>query len=546
MKLIDAVNREAKRRRGDPMIFLSHSQDPKRNPLTYDQKIKWAKKSTKFPKSIIKSRAINLFEVLQDVYDKGYTDLVIVVGADRIPEFKALSGKYNGVKARHGFYNFDRIDVVSAGDRDPDAEGVEGMSASKMRAAVMQDDFESFRMGVSPKLSDRDVELYYQDLKDGMNLREWTAFKDFIQEKWVMTTKTAHGDKTVEIFKNPTSREIASIPSYGSMKAVRAVVDNKGDFYAFDINLLHSRAVQVLDLPTNVGATARIIVSWDDRKIRPSSTDSPMAMGYYLPKSKWVQQNLKGFDALVEELEEEWFTTGQSYGRTYEVFKNPSSKELRDIESFRNESVVRAIIVPNGDIFVFDVDFLHEEGLHVIEAEFGKHFLKKAKIVLNFKDQMISLSSADNADNVIPYLKKSRWIQRNCKGWFFTGMDKGWKKQISFIIEENDIYEKAEYNGKKVTLNKPFRTSGESKKFAVYAKNDKGNVVMVRFGDPNMEIKRDDDARRKSFRARHNCADPGPKWKARYWSCKMWEKGKSVSDITDQLQSIAQSVISDS
>ena len=77
-------------------------------------------------------------------------------------------------------------------------------------------------------------------------------------------------------------------------------------------------------------------------------------------------------------------------------------------------------------------------------------------------------------------------------------------------------------------LNKPFRTPKGPKKFSVYVKNEKGNVVKVNFGDPNMEIKRDDPARRKSFRARHNCDNPGPKWKARYWSCKQWRAGKKV------------------
>jgi hypothetical protein len=87
------------------------------------------------------------------------------------------------------------------------------------------------------------------------------------------------------------------------------------------------------------------------------------------------------------------------------------------------------------------------------------------------------------------------------------------------------------------TLNKPFRTPKGPKKFGVYVKNDKGNVVLVRFGDPNMEIKRDDPNRRKNFRARHQCdSNPGPKWKARYWSCKMWEKGKSVTEYTKGLE----------
>lgn len=83
----------------------------------------------------------------------------------------------------------------------------------------------------------------------------------------------------------------------------------------------------------------------------------------------------------------------------------------------------------------------------------------------------------------------------------------------------------------KKALNKPFRTPKGPKKFSVYVKNDKGNIVKVNFGDPNMEIKRDDPARRKSFRARHKCdTNPGPRWKAKYWSCKFWETKKGVSD----------------
>ena len=96
------------------------------------------------------------------------------------------------------------------------------------------------------------------------------------------------------------------------------------------------------------------------------------------------------------------------------------------------------------------------------------------------------------------------------------------------IISE-ESWAAEENKGKK--LNKPFRTSGGPKKFSVYVKNEKGNVVKVNFGDPNMEIKRDDPARRKSFRARHNCDNPGPKTKAKYWSCKMWSK-KSVTNVT--------------
>jgi hypothetical protein len=105
------------------------------------------------------------------------------------------------------------------------------------------------------------------------------------------------------------------------------------------------------------------------------------------------------------------------------------------------------------------------------------------------------------------------------------------KNDFVEILEDVEYETLNEEKETKKVLNKIHR--GGSKKFYVYVKNDKGNVVKVSFGDKNMEIKRDDPNRRKNFRARHNCGNPGPKWKARYWACKTWEKGKSVSSLTE-------------
>ena len=97
-----------------------------------------------------------------------------------------------------------------------------------------------------------------------------------------------------------------------------------------------------------------------------------------------------------------------------------------------------------------------------------------------------------------------------------------------YFVSEKEVM--ASEKKKNVKLNKPFRTPGGPKKFSVYVKNEKGNIVKVNFGSPDMEIKRDDPNRRKNFRARHNCDNPGSKTKARYWSCRNWEAGRSVSD----------------
>lgn len=112
--------------------------------------------------------------------------------------------------------------------------------------------------------------------------------------------------------------------------------------------------------------------------------------------------------------------------------------------------------------------------------------------------------------------------------------------ETEYTLNEDDItcykeIEEAEYKGRKVKLNKPMK--GDVKKYKVYVKNKKGNVVKVNFGDPNMEIKRDNPERRKSFRARHNCDNPGPKDKARYWSCKFWSN-KNVSDLLKEKELI--------
>ena len=89
-------------------------------------------------------------------------------------------------------------------------------------------------------------------------------------------------------------------------------------------------------------------------------------------------------------------------------------------------------------------------------------------------------------------------------------------------IKKKEKVEEAEYKGRKVKLGKPFYTPGGPRKRAVYVRNDKGNVVKVGFGEPGMKIKKNNPERRRSFRARHNCDNPGPRWKARYWSCKAW------------------------
>jgi len=163
-------------------IYASQSQDAKKNPLQYKEKIGVMRKM--FPKhgrNIIEdSSAKTVLHIASKLHDKGFTLLKMIVGSDRISEFNKLLKQYNGVKGRHGYYNFkDGIEIISAGERDPDATGVSGMSASKMRAAVVEGDFKSFTEGL-PKEYGEDMTLFNL-LRKRMGLKEATSFRKHIQ-----------------------------------------------------------------------------------------------------------------------------------------------------------------------------------------------------------------------------------------------------------------------------------------------------------------------------------------------------------------------------
>ena len=170
--LIKAVESVARSEGGDYLIFPSHTQDARKNPLTQSKKIKYMKKM--FPgykRNIVTSTSKEPLEIAVELYDKKYTKLVMVVGSDRVREFQSLLDKYNGEKnKKHGFYDFDKIEVVSAGERDPDAEGATGMSASKMREAAVKGDFQTFRLGIPTSLSDADTKKMLNDIRKAMRL----------------------------------------------------------------------------------------------------------------------------------------------------------------------------------------------------------------------------------------------------------------------------------------------------------------------------------------------------------------------------------------
>ncbi len=160
---------------GDIKIYPSRSQDPKKNPLDPDLKVSYLKKMfPDFEENIINDfKMKTIFDVLVNANKDGYSDINIVVGSDRQAEFENLAQKYNG-----DLYTFDQIRVISAGVRDADADGVEGMSASKMRKAVMSDDFASFRRGTPKSLDDAETQALFNSVRQGMGIKKSKVKKE--------------------------------------------------------------------------------------------------------------------------------------------------------------------------------------------------------------------------------------------------------------------------------------------------------------------------------------------------------------------------------
>ena len=186
-KLFDALKKQS--RGGSYRIYASKSVDAKKNPLQSKDKIKFLRKM--FPKHarniMADSDVRTVLDIAVKLYDQGFTKVSMVAGSDRVREFDILLNKYNGQKAKHGFYNFEgAINVVSAGERDPDAEGATGMSASKMRMSAQQNDLAGFAKGVPARFHPTDL---FNAVRKGMGLKLENTFRQHVDLPVVSQTR---------------------------------------------------------------------------------------------------------------------------------------------------------------------------------------------------------------------------------------------------------------------------------------------------------------------------------------------------------------------
>ena len=213
-KLMNTVKQVARRERANSQVFASASSDPRKNPLDQSTKIKYMKKM--FKGTNIKAAGGNqrtFMEILK-TYDKIYGNVVMIAGSDRINEFQKLADKYNGKD-----YNFKSIKIVSAGDRDPDADGATGMSASKMRDAAKNNDIKSFTMGVKSLLTTKDIKDLFNSVRNGMGIKEGIeTFADYlnndIREDYIKDKIFNIGDMVENIENGTSGMVIRRGPNY--------------------------------------------------------------------------------------------------------------------------------------------------------------------------------------------------------------------------------------------------------------------------------------------------------------------------------------------
>jgi hypothetical protein len=251
---------------------------------------------------------------------------------------------------------------------------------------------------------------------------------------------------------------------------------------------------------------------------------------FYIPdESEYVSSN----EIIYEEKEvEEWDFAAEKPG----LWENIRKKKEREGKNYRpakpgdkdrpNKESWKLAQSSEGDMAKQQIEKMHNQLMEIVEKmktmdiefeEWTVDMISKSELYIqNIYDFVhsydYSYESEDSSDAKFKYEDPKT-------GEIYTYSRPGvYKKDDRILIPVRA----SEYQGRKVQLGKPFRTPDGPKKFSVYVKNDKGNVVKVNFGDPNMKIKKNIPERRKSFRARHNCDSPGPRWKARYWSCRAW------------------------
>ena len=636
-KLLDKMNSV---RADVKRVYLSKSEDSDKNPLKFRQKISLMKRMfPRYANQIVTSNSNQIFEIAVELHKQNFTEIFMVVGSDRVREFETTLNKYNDVKARHGYYNFDNINVLSAGERDPDAEGATGMSASKMRSAAKSNDFTKFKQGLPSSFArSKDAEDMFKQVRKGMNLAASYGydagagalrFKPFItastkeeldnmvlRDKYITEHLYDVGDIVDDVSNNTTGIIIRRGTNYVTLEDANMTLSKA---WLYDIvetpvvtDEMAERAKKIAkhkykrdpkyydkggsikkspeDKETGLPKKYVKGLSKDKAKQHKSQLDRQSKMrdddpnayrqttadkgaktkpSKYTKKFKQMYGELKtsrdvdptrmpsGLPTEAYDIGHDYakFTSSitpgeKNYSPTFQgtSYKPSNPKDnLININAEKDKDMKKKVELKDIEEWASDKETIDkykerygEDWQSKIEESYEKMFNKVIDSNENMlegrmKDIAIDLKSKEegglDAEEFKRKYNKSKAEMQKDLGSPNESVKLSFK-EFSEEVNEWGVFPsqitEATYQGKKVKLNDPIR--GGSKKFYVYVK-DGDTVKKVSFGDTTgLSIKRDDPARRRSFRARHNCDNPGPKTKARYWSCYQWRAGAKVNN----------------
>lgn len=215
-------------------IYLTQSEDNQKNPIPFAQKVKFARKGfPQYARQIMMDRKLKtIFDAMTSFYNEGFKRVVIVAGSDRVREYEVTLNKYNGKKGRHGFYNFERINVLSAGKRDPESTGVEGVSGTKLRGYAESGDFTKFAQYMPKKLSNADSKAVYNAVRKGLGLKEQKEFKNHVQLTPVSEIRESYVDgKLFDIGDTVVIKESGEVGTVKVLGSNYVIVEKTGTQY---------------------------------------------------------------------------------------------------------------------------------------------------------------------------------------------------------------------------------------------------------------------------------------------------------------------------
>jgi len=509
-KLIMKVASVAKKNSAQYFIYPSHSQNPKKDPLPHSLKIAYMRKMfSDHKKNIVASNDRTAFDIAVALYNKGFTSIIMVVGSDRVQEFESLLNKYNNVEGRHGFYNFTNISVVSAGDRDPDAEGVTGMSASKMRAAASANDFNQFKLGLPMGFSGG--AKLFADVRKNMGIREsfiphteQLTEEDIFRDMYVRGEVFKIGDTVSDNYTGVSGKVVRRGTNYLTFAEEDGTI-HKRWLYELQEDTMGQLIKSVLAKTTQkkgYEAAAAVLKSVIDRKKKEAGGKLKHGVEYYAAQ---VAKSLTGkFDAreLAKTYETQYESVKQHKGKSEE------KEDPREIGTDARRETTQSM-TPGQPIKSFtehsyqkkEMDLIEENQYRVGSEKYFEFFNEKRDAY------QMGIYKPEGFD---------KDLMEGDLGKFGEYQGQPVPLDCPMMFEEKDV-----------ELNKP--KVGGPKKYYVYVKNDKGNVVKVTFGDTTgLKVKIDDPEARKNFSSRHNCPMQKDKTTAAYWSCNLPRYAKQL------------------